>query len=99
MIRKRIPGAITLCLSLALLGSALSGCTRPAVVHEVEKARAASDEQYRKEMEEIKKVMRGDIKIKLKKDGKGAYSWEITGKDACEVIKANSILSKKISTD
>ena len=64
-----------------------------------EKKHAVSDVEYRKEMEEIKKNIRGDIKVKLKKDGKGAYSWEISGKDAYEVIKANNILSKKISGD
>ena len=43
--------------------------------------------------------MRGDIKIKLKKDGKGSYSWEISGKDAYEVVKTNDILGKKINSD
>lgn len=50
-------------------------------------------------MDEIKKGIRGDIKIKLKKDGEGAYSWEISGKDARGVTKTNSILSKKVSAD
>lgn len=53
--------------------------------------------QYQKEMDEIKKSLKGDVKIKLKKDGKGDYSWEITGKDAQEVLKANDTLRKKLS--
>ncbi|MCX8109843.1 MAG: hypothetical protein N3D15_01140 [Syntrophorhabdaceae bacterium] len=56
-----------------------------------------TDTQYKKEMEEIKKNLRGDIKIKLKKDSKGGYSWEITGKDASEVLKANDTLRKKLN--
>jgi hypothetical protein len=53
--------------------------------------------QYSKELEEIKKNLNGDIKIKLKKDGKGDfYSWEISGKDAVDVLKANDILSRKL---
>jgi hypothetical protein len=33
----------------------------------------------------------------FKKDAKGSYSWEITGKDAQEVLKANETLRKKLS--
>jgi len=56
-----------------------------------------SEEQYKKELDEIKKSLKGDVKIKLKKDGKGGYSWEITGKDAQEIIRANDILVKRLS--
>lgn len=88
---------IVICLSAVFLTGAVSGCTRQAPVAEVDKQQAASDAQCRKEMDEIKKSIRGDIKIKLKKDGEGAYSWEISGKDARGVTKTNSILSKKVS--
>jgi predicted secreted protein len=53
--------------------------------------------QYQKELDEIKKSLKGDVKIKLKKDGKGGYSWEITGKDAQEVLKTNEALRKKLN--
>ena len=56
----------------------------------------ASESQYKKEMEEVRKSLRGDIKIKLKREGKGTYSWEITGKDAQEVLKTNEILKKRL---
>jgi len=53
--------------------------------------------EYRKELDEIRKNIKGDIRIKLKKDGKGDYySWEISGKDAVEVLKANDTLVKKL---
>jgi outer membrane biogenesis lipoprotein LolB len=57
----------------------------------------AIETQYKQEMDEIKKSLKGEVKIKLKKDGKGSYSWEITGKDAQEVLKANEILRKKLN--
>jgi len=54
------------------------------------------DDAYKKEVEEIRKDLKGDIRIKLKKDGKGDYSWEISGKDPAEVLKANDALAKKL---
>jgi len=56
-----------------------------------------SEEQYKKELDEIKRSLKGDVKIKLKKEARGGYSWEITGKDAQEIIKANDVLVKKLS--
>jgi hypothetical protein len=53
--------------------------------------------QYQKELDEIKKSLKGDVKIKLKKESKGGYSWEITGKDSQEVLKANEALRKRLS--
>lgn len=57
----------------------------------------SNEAQYKKEMEELKKNIKGDVKIKLKKEGKGSYSWEITGKDAQEVLKTNETLKRKLS--
>lgn len=56
-----------------------------------------TEAQYQKQLDEIKKSLRGDVKIKLKKEGKGGYSWEITGKDAQEILKANEALRKRLS--
>jgi len=56
-----------------------------------------NETQYKKEMDELKKTIKGEVKIKLKKDGKGSYSWEITGKDVQEVLKSNDILRKKLN--
>ena len=57
---------------------------------------AQKDAAYQKEMDELRKAIKSDVKIKLKKDGKGAYSWEIQGKDPQEVLKANETLKKKL---
>jgi len=56
------------------------------------------EDQYKKELEEIRKTLKGDIRVKLKKDGKGDfYSWEIDGKDVAEVLKANETLTKRLN--
>lgn len=55
--------------------------------------------QYQKEMDEIKKSLKGDLKIKVKKDAKGGYSWEITGKDPQEILKANETLRRRLSDE
>jgi len=55
------------------------------------------DGHYQKELDEIKKSLKGDVKIKLKKASKGGYSWEIAGKDAQEILKANEALRKKLN--
>jgi len=60
-------------------------------------AESQKEDEYKKELEEVKKTLKGDIRIKLKKDGKGDfYSWEIDGKDVAEVLKANDMLVKKL---
>ncbi len=95
MIVKRMSAGLMFCLGVFFVNCALSGCTRPAPVYE----RPVQDARYQKELEEIKKNMRGEVKIRLKRDGKGAYSWEVSGKDPHEIIKNNAILSKKISNE
>ena len=62
---------------------------------------AQKEERYQKELDEIRNNIRGDIRIKLKRDGKGggSYSWEISGRDASEVLKANNALKKGLPDD
>jgi hypothetical protein len=54
-----------------------------------------AEAQYKNELDEIRKSIKGETKIKIKKDAKG-YSWEITGKDPQEVLKANDALRKRL---
>ncbi len=75
------------------------GCDRSVEVREGTKTEVAQDVRYRKDLEEIRRSLKGDIKIKLRKDGKGSYSWEIAGKDPQEIIRANTILRKRISDE
>lgn len=84
--------------TILLIAFSLLTCTRPVEVTPKPKAAEseAADAQYKKEMEEIRKSLKGDLKIKLKRDGKGAYMWEITGKDPQEILKANDALRKRL---
>ena len=78
---------------------ALLGCSRETEITLQQKAPGGktSEAQYKQELDEIRKSLKSDVKIKLKKDGKGAYTWEISGKDANEVLKANDTLKKKLA--
>lgn len=84
---------------LILLGLAvLFACSKqPETVVPKPSTELQKEDQYRRELDDIRKTIKGDIKIKLKKDGKGDfYGWEISGKDANEVLKANDTLAKKL---
>jgi hypothetical protein len=53
---------------------------------------------------EKEKVERGqlpppEVKIKLKKDGKETYSWEISGSDVDQILKVNERLKKQLEGD
>jgi hypothetical protein len=37
-----------------------------------------------------------EVKIKLKKDGKESYSWELTGSDVDQILKVNEKLRKQL---
>jgi hypothetical protein len=71
----------------------LVGCSR---FPESTPPKSAPEEQYSKELDEVRKAIKGEVRVKLKKDAKGDYSWEISGKDASEVLKANDALAKKL---
>jgi basic membrane lipoprotein Med (substrate-binding protein (PBP1-ABC) superfamily) len=81
----------------------LASCTGPADVTPGKKADETQkdagypkDATYQKEMDELRKSIKSEVKIKLKKDGKGSYSWEIQGKDPQEVLRVNETLRKKL---
>jgi len=40
-----------------------------------------------------------EVKIKLKKDGKDNYSWELSGSDVDQVLKVNERLRKQLGGD
>jgi hypothetical protein len=37
-----------------------------------------------------------EVKIKLKRDGKDSYSWELSGSDADQILKVNEKLKKQL---
>ena len=75
----------------------LAGCTGKSDVTPAKKVdESQKDATYQKEMDEVRKSIKSEVKIKLKKDGKGGYSWEIQGKDPQEILKVNEALKKKL---
>jgi len=40
-----------------------------------------------------------EVKIKLKKDGKENYSWELSGSDVDQILKVNEKLKKQLGSD
>ncbi len=75
----------------------LASCTGRADVAPATKVNdAQKDTAYQKEMDDLRKAIKSEVKIKLKKDGKGSYSWELQGKDPQEILRVNDMLRKKL---
>jgi hypothetical protein len=49
-----------------------------------------------KEKEEKMQPLPAEVKIKLKKDGKNNYSWELSSSDVDQVLKVNEKLKKRL---
>ena len=49
-----------------------------------------------KEKVEKEEPLPPEVKIKLKRDGKDHYSWELSGSDVDQVLKVNEKLRKKL---
>ena len=49
-----------------------------------------------KEMIENEEPLPPEVKIRLKRDGKDSYSWELSGSDADEVLRVNDKLRKRL---
>lgn len=60
------------------------GLPAPKVIVEKEKAEKAEP-------------LPPEVKIRLKRDGKDNYSWELSGSDADEILKINEKLRKRLS--
>ena len=86
---------ITICLCLFFLLSC-NKATEITAPKQKPAEEQSGDANYKKEIDEIRKNVKSEVKIKLKKDVKGGYGWEIAGKDAQEVLKANDALRKKL---
>jgi len=49
-----------------------------------------------KERIEKERPLPPEVKIKLKKDGRDSYSWELTGSDVDQILKVNGRLRKQL---
>lgn len=74
----------------AVLG-VLTGCSEPA---------NRQAEPVFRQMPEIREVRpENPVKIKLKRNAKDGYSWEINGNDVDEVVSADKKLRKGLKTE
>ena len=64
--------ALRLLSIIFVLVALFLGCTKPpqAVPAKPVVPDSQKEDQYKKELEEIRKTLKGDIRVKLKKDGK-----------------------------
>ena len=49
-----------------------------------------------KEKIEREEPLPPEVKIRLKRDGKDSYSWELNGSDADQILKVNDKLRKRL---
>jgi len=52
-----------------------------------------------KEKVEKERPLPPEVKIKLKKDGKDSYSWELAGSDVDQILKVNEKLRKQLGAE
>lgn len=50
-----------------------------------------------KEKSEREQSLPPEVKIKLKKDGKDTYSWELSGSDVDQILKVDEKLKRRLS--
>lgn len=86
-----------LCILFLLLIPLLADCGRQKPLDLPEKVNPKAEETLNKEIQAMREELKRDVRIKLKRDGKGNYSWEIQGKDLNEVLKINEALEKRLS--
>jgi hypothetical protein len=82
---------------LALVAFLLIACERnPASTQEKSETRSVPKAMVEKEKVEREEPLPLEVKIKLKRDGKDNYSWEISGSDVNQILKVNEKLRKQL---
>ena len=85
-----------LVFSIALFFS-LAACEKKSVAPEAKPENPpASKIVVEKEKSQREVPLPPEVKIKLKKDGKDTYSWELSGSDADQILKVNEKLRKQL---
>ena len=52
-----------------------------------------------KEKDQREDPLPPEVKIRLKRDGKDNYSWELSGSDADEILKVNEKLKRRLNPE
>jgi hypothetical protein len=85
---------LALCLLVAFITIACEKKPLPSQVKS--ELPAVSKVIVEKEKAEQEQPLPGEVKIKLKRDGKDNYSWELSGSDADQILKVNGKLRKQL---
>ncbi len=85
---------------LIVLVSCLVACEKRSPPSEVKSETASGPKVIlEKEKVEREKPLPPEVKIKLKKDGKDSYSWELAGSDVDQILKVNEKLRKQLGSE
>jgi hypothetical protein len=69
---------------------------RPSSLHEKTESPPVPKIVLEREKSDPKPSFSPEVKIRLKRDGKDNYSWELSGSDADQILKVNEKLKKKV---
>ncbi|MGQ9646078.1 MAG: hypothetical protein ACUVWO_06000 [Thermodesulfobacteriota bacterium] len=86
---------VSLSLFFVFLAAACEGKPPPAQLKS--DSQAVSKVIVEKEKPEREAFPPPEVKIKLKRDSKNDYSWEISGSDVNEILKVNERLRKQLT--
>lgn len=89
-----MPGRFRIAAALVVL--ALACGRQPAPPAEKSSAAEPPKIVVEEEKREKKPPPPPEVKIRLKKDGKDQYSWELSGSDVDQILKVNEKLRKKL---
>jgi len=91
--KKAVPGVL---LAAALMVSC--GGNPPSSPAKPESA-ATPKMIVEKDKEKREDPLPPEVKIRLKRDGKDNYSWELSGSDADEILKVNEKLKRRLNPE
>jgi len=82
---------------LIVLISCLVACEKESPPREIQSETASVPKVVlEKERVEKEKPLPPEVKIKLKRDGKDSYSWELAGSDVDQILKVNEKLRRQL---
>jgi len=84
-------------IACVLITFVIVGCKgKPLAPKEKSEISSVQKVVTEKEKAEKEQPLPPEVKIKLKKDGKDTYSWELSGSDADQILKVNERLKKQL---
>ena len=90
MMKNKITRALIIsCLALFLSGFAFAADTRTD----------GKNPQFKKQPELQQIRPKKPVKIKLKRSGDGKYTWDLTGDDVDEIVRADRRLKKQLNIE